>query len=236
MSVAGTLRRRVRSGGSAIDRAESALDDAPGILGRMANETSQWFARAGDGDRRALERLLEQYLPTLHAYVRVRLGGALEPRESSMDVVQSVCRQVLAAEGPFRFADEDHFRAWLFTAAVNKLREKFRLHRGQRRAVGREERALDHEPVTAAAFLQTPSQQAIGGETAAAVTAALGTLSEAHREVLTLARLVKLPHRAIAEVMGRTEPAVRQLLGRATLALAAELERRGIDMERWCGS
>ncbi|MBL9076321.1 MAG: sigma-70 family RNA polymerase sigma factor [Planctomycetes bacterium] len=197
----------------------------------MDSSANQSFARLAAGDRSALEQLLERYLPTLHAYVRVRLGGALEPRESTMDVVQSVCRQVLSAEGAFRFVDEDHFRAWLFSAAVNKLREKFRYHRGQRRAVGREERALDHEPVTAAAFLQTPSAQAIGGETAAAVTAALATLSDAHREVLTLARLVKLPHRAIAELMGRTEPAVRQLLVRATLALAEELERRGIELE-----
>lgn len=189
------------------------------------------FARAAAGDRGALEEMLQRYLPQLHAYVHVRLAGGLEPRESSVDVVQSVCRQILSAQQVVAFADEEHFRAWLFTAAVNKLREKFRHHRGQRRAVAREQRSLDHEPVTAAAFLGTPSQAAIGNETAAAVAAALAALSEPHREVVTLARLVKLPHRVIAEVMGRSEAATRQLLGRAMVELAAELQRRGVALE-----
>lgn len=198
------------------------------ILVRMSEGMRHLFAAAAAGDRAALASLLEHYLPTLHAYVRGRLGGSLEPRESSMDVVQSICRQVLSAEGSFRFADEDHFRAWLFTAAVNKLREKFRYHRSQRRALASEAQSLDHEPHTAAAFLETPSQQAIGSETAAAVQAALAELSEPHREVVMLARLVKLPHGVIAEVMGRSEVAVRQLLARAMLALDEALARRGI--------
>lgn len=196
-----------------------------------ANESL--FTRAARGDLAALEGMLAQYLPTLHAYVRIRLAGALEPRESSLDVVQSVCRQILAGEPRTSFADENHFRAWLFNAAVNKLREKFRRHRSQRRALGRESLSLDHDPITVAAFVPTPSQQAIGNETAAAVTAALAALSEPHREVVTLARLVKVPHKVIAEIMGKSEPAVRQLLGRAMLALADELRRRGVDTRPW---
>lgn len=196
----------------------------------MSVDDQRRFAAAAAGDQGALAELLQRYLPQLHAYVRVRLAGALEPRESSMDVVQSVCRQVLSAREPRTFVDEEHFRAWLFTAAVNKLREKFRHHRGQRRAVAREVRQLDHEPVTAAALLRTPSQEAIGQEFASAVAAALAALSEPHREVVTLARLVKLPHRVIAEVMGRSEAATRQLLGRAMFELATELQKRGVDL------
>ena len=196
----------------------------------MDADRASLFARAAAGERIALEAMLEQYLPTLHAYVRARLGGMLEPRESSMDVVQSVCRQILSAKTAAGFVDEDHFRAWLFTAAVNKLREKFRHHRGQRRAVSREDGPIEQN-AAAAAFLHTPSQDAIGNETAAAVAAALAVLSEPHREIVTLARLVELPHRVIAEVMGRSEVAVRQLLGRAMLALATELQRRGVHQE-----
>ena len=196
----------------------------------MATEISDLLGRLADGDRSALERLLEHYLPTLHAYVRGRLGGALEPRESSMDVVQSVCRQILSAEGRFRFGDEDHFRAWLFTSAVNKLREKFRLHRSARRAAARERGPVDAD--VAAAFVETPSQVAVGAEAAAAIHAALAELRDDHREVVMLARLVKLPHRVIAEVLGRSEGAVRQLLGRAMIELGEALQRRGIDVER----
>ena len=44
-----------------------------------------------------------------------------------------------------------------------------------------------------------------------------------------MARIVGLPHRVIAEVLGRSEIAVRQLLVRALLRLATELRRRGIE-------
>lgn len=200
---------------------------------RMPTDVERLLAAASAGDRSALERVLEMHLPQLHAYVRVRLGGDLEPRESSVDVVQSVCRQVLAARTVHAFDSEDHFRAWLFTAAVNKIREKVRYHRGERRHRGREQLSLDHSPITAAAILASPSQEAIGDETARIVADALAALRPEHREVVSLARLVRLPHRVIAEVMERSEAAVRQLLGRAMLELASELQRRGIDMERW---
>lgn len=193
-------------------------------------EAHELFGQATQGDRNALEQMLQRYLPHLHAYVHARLGDALEPRESSVDVVQSVCRQVLASRATHEFADEEHFRAWLFTAAVNKMREKFRHHRGQRRAVAREAGALDESAFAVAAAFPTPSQDAIGKETAAAVAASLAALGEEHREVVTLARIVKLPHRVIAEVMQRSEPAVRKLLGRALLELAAELRRRGVEI------
>lgn len=216
-------------------------DELPGVLGDwygrpMDLEAEHLLAEARAGSRAALEKLLERYLPHLHAYVRVRLGDALAPRESSVDVVQSVCRQVLSARATYEFDSEDHFRAWLFTAAVNKIREKMRHHGGQRRDRGREKLSLDHDPVTAAALLASPSQEAIGKETAAAVAESLAALSQEHRDVVTLARLVRLPHRVIAEVMERSEAAVRQLLGRAMLELADELQRRGVDMERWHGS
>jgi RNA polymerase sigma-70 factor (ECF subfamily) len=198
----------------------------------MHDEAGQLFAGAAAGDRGSLDQLLERYLPQLHAYVHARMGNGLRPREASVDVVQSVCRQVLAARATFEFRGEERFRAWLFTTALNKLREKHRLHLRQGRSLAGEEKALDHEPVTAAALLMTPSQHAIGRETAEAIEQALAALSEEHREVVTLARIVRLPHRVIAEVMGRSEEATRKLLGRAIVALAEQLESRGVDLDR----
>jgi RNA polymerase sigma factor (sigma-70 family) len=199
----------------------------------MDSESERLFTQVTSGDRGALEPMLARYLPQLHAYVRLRLRSALGAREASMDVVQSVCRQVLASQQQFEFRGEERFRAWLFTAALNKLREKHRHHHGQKRDVAREERGLDHEPVSAAAWLVTPSQEAIGNETAGAIERAMGALSEEHREVVTLARVVRLPHKVIAEVMGRSEEATRKLLARAMLALADELEAHGVDVEAW---
>lgn len=186
-------------------------------------------ARAGDGE--ALEQLLAQHLPQLHAFVRVRLGGAVRARESSMDVVQSVCRELMAEPGAFAFQGEHRFRVWLFTAALNKIRDKHRFHDRDRRAFDREQELIEDETAwRQAATMLTPSVEAIGAETARALSAAMATLSDEHREVITMARIVGLPHAVIAETMGRSEPAVRQLLVRALLKLSAELRARGVDL------
>jgi RNA polymerase sigma-70 factor (ECF subfamily) len=193
-------------------------------------ETSQLFADAAAGDRAALGGLLEAYLPQLHAFVNARLRAGLEPRESSMDVVQSVCRQVLGARPVSEFDGEEHFRAWLFTCALNKVREKARFHRLAKRDVAREAQRAEQDPLSSVAHLLTPSQEAVGKEAADALGASLAALSEEHREVITLARLAELPHAVIAEVMGRSEPAVRQLLARALVRLTHELRARGVQL------
>lgn len=193
----------------------------------MAADDLDALARAARGDGAALEELLVRHLPQLHAFVHARLGPALRQRESSLDVVQSVCRELLAAPGAPSFATQDRFRAWLFTAALNKLRERHRRTHAGKRDVDREQDA----GMTTLAHLLTPSQDAIGRETAVAVQAALDELSEEHREVITLARLVHLPHAVIAEVMERSELATRQLLARAMVQLTRGLRRRGIDLD-----
>ncbi len=191
------------------------------------------FDDATHGDRNALDQLLLSYLPQLHAFVHARLGPGLRARESSLDVVQSVCRQLLAARSSFDFRGEDRFRAWLFTAALNKVREKHRRLHGEKRDVAREQEGPLGDSLAAAVHLLTPSQEAIGNETAVAVSAAMAALTEEHREVITLARLVRLPHRVIAEVLSRSEEATRQMLARAMVRLVRELRQRGVDVERW---
>ncbi|HLQ38547.1 MAG TPA: sigma-70 family RNA polymerase sigma factor [Planctomycetota bacterium] len=188
---------------------------------------AQLYEQASGGDGTALELLLERYLPQLHAFVRVRLGG-VRARESSMDVVQSLCRDLLAGRERFEFRGEDRFRAWLFTSALNKLSAKHRFHRLAKRDVGREQVLDDEAPLPLAAELLTPSVDAIGKETGKALQEALAALSPEHREIITLARIVRLPHAVIAESTGRSEPAARQLLARAMRRLGQELKARGV--------
>ena len=187
-----------------------------------------WFAAASAGDADALDRLLAQYLPQLHAFVRSRLGS-LRQREESGDVVQSVCRQLMASRQTFEFRGEAPFRAWLFTAALNKIREKHRFHHLDKRDPGRVAHGLDPHELPGAE-LATPSQEAVGNELADHLAKAIASLPEEHREVIALVRTVGLPHRVVAEMMGRSEGAVRQLLGRALTGVAAELRRRGVPL------
>ncbi len=202
---------------------------------RVEVPAERLFDEATHGDRVALDQLLQSYLPQLHAFVRARLGAPLRARESSLDVVQSVCRQLLEARDAFDFRGEDRFRGWLFTAALNKVRERHRrmtaLHRDVQREQHDADVDVDGAVATAMLDLLTPSKAAIGNETAVAVSASLAALSEEHREVITLSRLVRLPHRVIAEVLSRSEEATRQLLARAMVRLTRELRSRGVDLD-----
>ncbi|MEO6596092.1 MAG: sigma-70 family RNA polymerase sigma factor [Planctomycetota bacterium] len=195
-------------------------------------DTAKLFEDAAGGDPKALGALLQAYLPHLHAFVSTSLGPNLEPRESSMDVVQSVCRQILSARKVADLDGEDHFRAWLFKCALNKVRDKHRFHRVARRNIGREVPSPEQDAPSSFVHLMTPSQDAVGKETADALSAALAALPPEHSEVIRLARLNGLPHAVIAEVMDRSEPAVRQLLGRALFRLTQELRARGVVFER----
>ena len=65
------------------------------------------------GDRAALDALMVRYLPQLRAFVRLRAGPLVRVHESSSDLVQSVCREVIQNAERFRHPSESAFKQWL---------------------------------------------------------------------------------------------------------------------------
>src|SRR5262245_38990448 len=120
------------------DLAKACGPNRPYHPAGMDPADAELYERATGGDAAALELLLQRYLPQLHAFVRIRLDAVVRARESSMDVVQSVCRELLSARESYEFRGEDRFRAWLFTSALHKILEKQRFHRLGKRDLGRE--------------------------------------------------------------------------------------------------
>ena len=51
------------------------------------------------------------------------MGERLRNREDSVDIVQSVCRELVEHQDSFEFRGESQFRSWLFTAALDDLSE-----------------------------------------------------------------------------------------------------------------
>lgn len=173
----------------------------------------------GDAD---LDSILARYLPRLHAYVRLHMGGALRGKEASLDVVQSICREVLEERGRFEYQGEGQLVSYILTAAMNKLRERGRHLSRQKRDPNREQ-AGDQVDEAVYASLVTPSQDAVRAERIEALEQALQRLPDDYREVVVLARIVGLPHQEISERMGRTTSSTRNLLGRALTKLSEEL-------------
>ena len=191
---------------------------------------------AAQGDRAAVDALLQRFLPDVRAFVRLRAGPLLRARESSSDIVQSVCREVLEHQDQFRYPSETAFRQWLFTTALRKIQHRREYYLALKRDVGVQvsPRGGDGESAPEDALAQryrefsTPSQHLTVKEEMARVELAFDRLSEEQREVITLAHLVGLSRAEIAERMGRQEGAVRVLLFRSLARLAGILREPGV--------
>jgi len=183
-------------------------------------------------EQERIEVLLENHLPSLRAFVRTRLRPELRIKESSSDLVQSVCRELLAAGDGFELRSENAFRAWLFTAALNKIRDRDRFYREAKRDMNREldaqANSSDDHLLQGYASVCTPSHAVSVTEQVAILEQAMDELEPDHRDAIAYARLAGLQSKEIAPLMGRQETAVRALLGRALVKLAAQLKAHGL--------
>ncbi len=187
--------------------------------------------RQAQNDETSLKELVADYLPSLRAFVRSRLGPELRLKESASDLMQSVCREILTEETKFEFRGETAFRSWLFTAALNKIRERNRYYRQEKRDIGRETppAATDEQHLLRGySSVCTPSHQVSAAEQVAILEQAMDELEPDHRDVIAYARLAGMPAREIAALMDRNEGAVHALLGRALVKLAEKLRSHGL--------
>jgi RNA polymerase sigma-70 factor (ECF subfamily) len=186
-----------------------------------ANATQSLVAAAKRREDGAVQQLLVRNLPGLEAFVRLRMGPVLRSLMTAPDLVQSVCREVLEDLGGFEFRGEAPFRHWLYVRAENKLREKHRFHHAGKRDRAKEQAMPDATTALPAyQTLCTPSKDLEVREAMRRVEAAFDTLPDDYREAITLHKLCGLSHAEIAERMGKTEGAVRNLVYRGISRLA----------------
>lgn len=198
-------------------------------------DAAAWVERASRGDADAVALLLERFLPGLRAYLHLRAGRALLARESSSDLAQSVCREILEHVDRFRYRGEAQFKKWLYTTALRKIANRYEHYGAVKRnalkevplAGGESDDALDPAVAEACRSLLTPSRQVMAREELERIERAFELLSDERREVILLSRFVGLTAREIGEQMGRSEDSVRQLLHRALAELAEQVARPG---------
>jgi len=194
----------------------------------MTDDTLVLARRAAAGDEQALATLLSRHLPAVRAFVRAHMGPQLRAHESSSDLVQSVCRELLTHQERFQYPGEQQFLAWLYTTArrkiSNRVRDLGRDKRDARREIGGLAESAMAELGAAYARVSSPSGRVLRAEEIARLEAAIDQLPDEQKEVLTLAHLAGLSRAEIGAQMGKTEEAVRALLHRAKAQLAILLE------------
>lgn len=149
------------------------------------------------GDERAFRELFVRYAPALYRLVRRRMRSEEEAR----DIVQQALLHMHRARNDFR--QDSRLRPWLFTIALNLVREHYR-RLGRRREValdpGLPLRDLDAEGA------DEPLER---DERAERVRAAIASLPASQREVIELHWFGDSPYEDIAQIVGASVGAVR---------------------------
>lgn len=204
----------------------------------MDDEVARLAELAAQGDRAALDTLLERYLPELRAFVRLRAGAVVRARESSSDIVQSTCREVIQHMERFKFPSEAAFKQWLYTTALRKIINRKDYYLAQKRDAMREvplssSGGSNDEQRLLECYrnFSSPSRQVMVKEELERIERAFEELPEEYREVITLAHVIGLSRAEIAEQMGKSEGNVRVLLHRALAKMSAILTQGGTRPE-----
>ncbi len=149
------------------------------------------------GDASAFRVLFDRYAVVLYRMVRRRLGSD----EDARDIVQQTLLQMHRARHDFR--RDSRLRPWLFTIAMNLVREHYR-RQGRRR-----EQSLEANAPEVARQREAPATPAVDGERLQRVRAALASLPEQQREVIELHWFEDSPYEEIARIVGASVAAVR---------------------------
>ncbi len=164
--------------------------------------------RCQRGERAAFEAIFRQFQPRLRYYLRRLNAGDDHIDDTLQDIWVKVVRQV----GSLR--DSRAFVAWLYKVARNEVYAKAKA-RDPFVELSEEHLELvtdNHEPV----FSE--------GE-ASRIHVALGKLTPAHREILTLCFLEELSPKQVAAILGIRAGTVRSRIYYAKQALRKELEK-----------
>lgn len=193
--------------------AEMLMTDRFQVPELDAAAESGLVARAVRGEAGAFGRLYQAHVQTVYNYVHFRVRDAATAEDLTQDVFTS------AFHGVASLRDRDRFRGWLLRIAHNRVANHWRDRVGD---VGLDaECGEDAGPASS----EMPDRSACPLEavetrlTADAVLRACGRLTDLQQQVIALRFVVGLSVAETAEVMGRSENAVKNLQHHALAAL-----------------
>lgn len=163
-------------------------------------------AQALDGD--ALALVHDTYYPQIYRYIALRVRD----RALAEDLSSEVFTRLLSALHEGR-APRSSVRGWLFGVAARVVADQLR-RRYRRDPLPWE--SLDREP---ASDEGDPDRELVARMAREGLLEAMDALTDEQRDVLVMRFGAGLPIRAVAEAMGKSEGAVKQLQLRAVARL-----------------
>lgn len=164
--------------------------------------------RARSGDRRALDALLRNHQPRIHALCRRITGNEADALDATQEAMLAVVR------GLPRFDGRSRFTTWVHRVATNACLDELRRRR-RRPHLGVEE---DSGSVDRPDHHSRPVADRVADRLL--VDQVLPTLPEHFGEILVLREVAQLEYAEIAEVLGVACGTVRSRLARARSHLA----------------
>ena len=160
-------------------------------LGERSDESLMGAYCSGKTD--ALGELFDRYALRVEALVRRSTGDAALARDITQTTFLSLVR------GRSRYPQDCQFRPWLFTIAMNALRDHLR--RRKREVLTSSDALLAHDEFYVERFRDAGLQRAL--------TQALSQLSLEQRQVIVLHQLEEFSFAEIAEIVGCSRSAAK---------------------------
>ena len=199
-----------------------------------SDRTQELLAAARDGDREAVEGLMDRHRGALRKLVENRMDRAIGRRVDASDVVQDVLLE--ASNRLTRYLEQPTlpFHLWLRQLARDRLIDMHRRHRqAQKRSVDRErplrsrahsdQSSLDLAARLADAEL-TPAAASIRQELQLRFREAIERLGEDDREIVLMRHFEQLTNSEAAQALGLTPAAAGMRHLRALRRLKDQLE------------
>ena len=189
------------------ERPERLLSDEP---------TIELVMRGRDGDRQAVEALLQRCVPYIRRFAHGRLPAAARGSLDTSDLVQEIVLHVLRRLDVFVPRHVGAMQAYLRQSVINRIRDEVR-------KIGRHP-APSELPDDLVSDLESPHEQAVMNEAVERYHAALMKVSPRDRELIVARIELQWSHAEIAAQLGlHTADAARMAVGRALKRLTAQL-------------
>jgi RNA polymerase sigma-70 factor, ECF subfamily len=174
-----------------------------------SDELAEIIKQAKSGDSKAISVLYESFVDRIYRYIAYRVAD-----EDAEDVTADVFTRMVEALPQYVYAGVP-FEAWLYRIAAARVADHHR-KRARRKQEQISESLSDQEPL--------PEENLEQEQELHLIRSALQHLSSEEQTVLLLRFVEQMSHKQVADVIGKSVPAVRTMQHRALTRLAQLME------------